>query len=233
MARTRKVSAKSMKKRAVAGALHPGTTFADVQDCVEKGEQNMVEQAQKALAKVYCRKKYEGTAFFYSKSGYLLTARHVIWDDEKNQYRKSLTIQPYLGGQISVKVVADFNIDVAILKADYECGDFLRAANMKMGSTGYIMGFRNDSAAPRVSKGLISTDRFPNVQAYIAAHADHGYSGGPIIDHQGKVQGLVTGGDGEAMLTTRFMPCGYIALTITNWSGQTPVQNVPNLIDDR
>lgn len=95
------------------------------------------------------------------------------------------------------------------------------------------MGFRNDGAAPRVSKGLISTDRFPNVQAYIAAHADHGYSGGPIIDHQGKVQGLVTGGDGEAMLTTRFMPSQVTATLITQCLSQGLVQDVPNLTDDR
>ena len=226
----RKARAKSMrfnKSRQEGGALTSGTTFVDLQGALQVGEENMLTDASDALAKVCCKGAFIGSAFFYSREGHMLTARHVIWDSQNNRPKTGISIQIVSGASLPVQVITeDAMIDIAVLKASYICDKFLRAIHVTMGSTGYVMGFSPKST--RVSKGLISITNFPDVEAYVAAHADKGYSGGPVLDHNGKVRGVVLSGAGEQVLTTRFMPCSFIV----DWlrRQQFGLAYLPNLV---
>lgn len=215
------------KPRRLGGALFPGTTFADLQGAIEVGEERMLTEAADALAKVCCSGAFVGSAFFYSREGYLLTARHVVCDPKSGRVKTGLSIQTVSGALLPVQVeTEDLIIDIAVLKANYICDKFLRAIHMTMGSTGYVMGFNPNST--RVSKGITSITAFPDVEAYVSAHADEDYSGGPVLDHNGKVRGVVLSGAGQRVLTTRFMPCSFIV----DWlrRQQVMIAHLPNLV---
>ena len=94
---------------------------------------------------------------------------------------------------------------------------------MAFGSTGFVVGFSFDEHNLRVSKGLIFFSNFPNIEAQIDAHSDNGYSGGPILDHNGKVRGMVLAGTGRTVLTTQFLPSISIAQALSRF------HHVPNL----
>lgn len=134
-----------------------------------------------------------GTGFFVSADGYIATNYHVV----EGAY--SLAVTRYAGGGAitSVKLVA-YNIsqDVAILKIETSGEQFLKLASntVETGDTVYAIG-SSLGLTDTFTQGIIS-----NVDRYISginciqftAPVSGGNSGGPLINVNGEVVGIVT-----------------------------------------
>ena len=215
---------KAAKKQS-AGAISPDVKFDEVQTILEKGEERMLERALTACVKVHGGSEI-GTGVFYSPQGHLLTSLSVVWDGRLQAYCDLLHIEESSGRVQQVEVIsADITLQIAILKAALPGQSLLHAAHMTLGATGYIIGHSYDSHSVRVSKGLISYTDFPSFEAYIAC-ADNGNSGGPVLDHNGRLRGIVLRESGATLKTTKFMPCISIAQALSRVSQKS----IPNLL---
>ncbi len=136
-----------------------------------------------------------GTAFAISSSGELLTAAHVVQGTRR--------IEVYGNGNTYMAEVikVDSTNDVALLKAE---GTFTALAlapssNTSLGTEVFTIGFPNvvvQGIAPKLTKGEISS--LAGVQDdpryfQISIPVQPGNSGGPLVDMQGKVIGIIAG----------------------------------------
>lgn len=136
-----------------------------------------------------------GTGFFIDKAGHILTAHHVIRDAQRIRIRLSN------GSLIPARVIrTDTANDVALLRADYQSSRWLACAdsnNVSLGQSVFTIGFPNSDiqgVAPKYNDGKISSlsglrDDKRHLQTSIPA--TNGNSGGPLLDSQGRVIGLI------------------------------------------
>lgn len=202
-----------------------GSDFSkQMQAFVEEGEIDTLSHAAEAVAKVKDGTgAFLGTAFFYCEHPYLLTACHVVNDEARNQPKQGLRVETATSTQNAEVVWGDVVRDIAVLRVASLGPVWLKAAQIRFGQTGYALGHSFDTSELRVSKGLISYTKIPGLEAQIEAHADKGYSGGPVVDHNGRVCGMITRGAGAAVWTTYFVPSFGIAVLLSLHS------NVPNM----
>lgn len=194
-----------------------GSDFSkQMQVFVEEGEIDTLSHAATAVAKVKDSSgAFLGTAFFYCEHPYLLTACHVVNDTAQNQPKHGLRVETAVTVQDAEVVWGDVTRDIAVLQVASLGPAWLKAAQIRFGQTGYVLGHSVDTHELRVSKGLISYTKIPGLQAQIAAHADNGYSGGPVVDHNGHVCGMIVRGAGAAVWTTYFVPSFGIAVLLS------------------
>jgi S1-C subfamily serine protease len=158
-----------------------------------------------------------GSGFVLDGQGYVATNAHVVRDD-KLERSKNVYVQFPDGNRVPAKVVGDdLNADVALLKVD-PAG--LTLTPLRLGSSSdLIVGspvaaigspFGQDQS---LSVGVISAtnrdiDSLTQFKIGNAIQTDaainHGNSGGPLIDAQGRVIGInsqieSTGGGGEGV----------------------------------
>ena len=134
-----------------------------------------------------------GTGAFVSADGYILTAAHVVRDSSAI---KALSVNGLLVASI---IAIDTNNDLAVLKCD---GAFVP---LKLGSSGQIrlgqavftIGFPNvqlQGFSPKVTKGEINSMKGlqddPR-QWQISVPVQPGNSGGPLLDMDGTLIGIV------------------------------------------
>ncbi len=135
-----------------------------------------------------------GTAFLISRSGYLLTAAHVV------ERREKITIHTS-AGEISARVVArDPANDVAVLKADmtgtplWVTSAGMLGRGQEIMTLGYplveMQGESQKASFGRVNSlsGLEDDVRYVQMDATIQP----GNSGGPLLNSSGQVVGIVT-----------------------------------------
>jgi len=137
----------------------------------------------------------EGTGFFFGKRGLILTNSHVVGNFS--------IVQVVLGGHLDVtgRVIGrDEELDVAIIQVDLT-GD-LPALNLgdsdvlKQGDTVAVIGYSLGSLlgeSPSLTKGVVSAirrfDEFEFIQT--DSSVNPGNSGGPLIDENGDVVGII------------------------------------------
>lgn len=148
-----------------------------------------------------------GTGFFIDREGHLLTAHHVV--DKKTRYRIRLGD----GKMISAGLVkVDMSNDVAVLKADYRPSRWLECAKdskISLGQAVFTIGFPNadiQGIEPKFNDGRISAlsgirDDPRHWQTSIPA--TNGNSGGPLLDGEGKVIGLIVHKLNDLMMLER------------------------------
>lgn len=138
----------------------------------------------------------QGTGFLFSNNGHILTCAHVIGD------AKEATI--WLDGiRYETEVIAfDETLDLAILKTRSPVKgivpiSFKNSSKYRMGEDIFTIGYPISNLLgnnARLSKGLISSPTGlkddPN-QIQISAEIQPGNSGGPILDDDGIVIGVV------------------------------------------
>lgn len=56
----------------------------------------------------------------------------------------------------------------------------------------YALGFSPHFTTPSFSKGIVSNSKIGSIT--ITAHADNGYSGGPVVNTRGQLVGTIKGG---------------------------------------
>ncbi len=154
--------------------------------------------------------EYTATGFFITADGYILTAYHAVGKSENIKVLHNRR-------QYQAKVVAqNQSLDVALLKIDGN--DFshltLSSSTAQTGDSVFTMGFPQVSlqgSEPKFTEGSISslsgTADNPNF-FQISVPVQPGNSGGPLIDQNGEVIGLIVArlNDISALLTTGAVP---------------------------
>lgn len=141
-----------------------------------------------------------GTGFFFNMSNVVVTNYHVI----DNCTHATITLSN--GEKYSVKRVLGYNKekDIAILEVDYSQGVpiEIRTECVNTGETVYAIGNSLGFLEGSFSDGIVSKEqREINGKAYIqtTASVTSGNSGGPLIDKNGKVVGIISAGFGEGL----------------------------------
>ena len=137
----------------------------------------------------------QGSGFVVSTQGHLLTCAHVVGTNTLATIWINNTRSP-------AKVLAtDTNLDVALLQVtglpNVKPLAFTTNATYRMGQEVFTMGFplvEILGTSPRLNKGLISStvgleDNPKQIQ--VSAEVQPGNSGGPLLDANGRVAGLV------------------------------------------
>ena len=114
----------------------------------------------------------------------------------------------------------DADLDVPILRGTMKLDYFLLPTKyIYIGNTRYVFGFDTDHLLKMSADIITSTGKqvFGKVQkAFVACHANDGYSGGPITDYEDHMKGMVVGGRGQNMLSTTFIPSTSIHTVVYN-----------------
>ncbi len=134
----------------------------------------------------------QGTGFFVSLAGHVLTNEHVVGRS------REVTITDYLGNSHSATVLAvDSATDFAILKADPQNVPVLRIAEPQSYSAGDVvylfgtpLGLPNSMTAGSIMNpaSWLNDQEFIQVEGYV----EPGMSGGPLVSAKGDVIGIIT-----------------------------------------
>jgi hypothetical protein len=135
-----------------------------------------------------------GTGFFITADGYFVTCFHVIVGSQ------SITLRNLKGQTFAARVVlADRANDLAVLKAE---GSFKplpvgASGDMRRGAGIVTMGFpnvRQQGIEPKVTDGIINSFSGANNDPrvfQVSAPVQTGNSGGPLVNMEGNVVGIV------------------------------------------
>lgn len=144
------------------------------------------------------QKKSLGSGFFFKRGGYILTNKHVIGNGE------NLTVKFDDDSSFPAKLIATSqDYDLAIIKIELEDHPVIgfRTQEVKIGLPVSLIGYPvRDLATSTMNSGLVSnTDRtFQNNPVYqLDVSANHGNSGGPVVDQTGQLVGILTFGLGD------------------------------------
>lgn len=139
-----------------------------------------------------------GSGFFFKRGGYILTNRHVVGSGQ------NLTVKFDDESEFPAKLIATSeDFDLAIIKMDREDHPVIgfRTQAVKIGLAVSLIGYPvKDLATSTMNSGLVSnTDRtFKNNPVYqLDVSANHGNSGGPVVDETGQLVGILTFGLGD------------------------------------
>lgn len=134
-----------------------------------------------------------GSGVLISADGYILTNHHVVGEAGTVRIRWSD------GTENSGEVVrADRRRDVALVKASPKAGPLaIRSAPAQLGETVFAVGTPlRKEFSNTLTRGVVSGTRLleglPMIQSDVAV--DHGNSGGPLLDEQGRIIALTVSG---------------------------------------
>lgn len=140
-----------------------------------------------------------GSGFFFKRGGYILTNNHVIKD--------ALEVEVVAGDgrKFSAQVVAQSDTpDLAVLRIGLEQHDILRLGSVesvKIGTPVVLIGYPLvDLATATMNAGMVSNTKrvfSDNPCFQLDVSANHGNSGGPVIDSHGRAIGILTFGLGD------------------------------------
>lgn len=165
---------------------------------------------------------FGGTGFALTANGYLLTNLHVI-DGADSVY-----VQDSKGDSFKAKVVrTDSQYDLAILKIiDKSFTPLsnlpyrLKQSGIGMGEVVYTLGFPKDDAV--FGEGYVSSKSGHNgdtTQYQVSIPVNPGNSGGPLLDHQGNIIGVISAKEKQAEGATFAIKSKYI---------QEALNSIPN-----
>lgn len=135
-----------------------------------------------------------GTGFFITEDGYFVTCAHVVKDATK------IRLMTKTGTIPATVVLVDAANDLALLKANghFASLPIISSRAVQLGGTVATVGFPNPDLqgfAPKFAKGEIASLSGAEDDAryfQISAPVQPGNSGGPLVDEQGNVVGIVS-----------------------------------------
>ncbi|MSP39330.1 MAG: PDZ domain-containing protein [Deltaproteobacteria bacterium] len=137
-----------------------------------------------------------GSGFFIDPQGYLLTAQHVV------DKAKEIEVRLANGDRLAAEVIAaDSQIDLAILKVSVAKPmpilSFADSETVRVGDLALVFGYpfsRESSMSmgiiSRAGRSFADSASFDYIQTDAGAYA--GGSGGPLLNRQGHVVGMIT-----------------------------------------
>jgi S1-C subfamily serine protease len=223
-------------KRIVSEDLHPGPVktstienkMTDYGACKVSNQlgckivegSTLYDSIKDAVVMISVNQSWQGTGFFVSKDGYIVTAAHVISEPVDEKEEKG-AIQP--AKDIFVLVSPHYDVykcrvvgidgvgDIGVLKIDMDDSfnqnnhpitnqrylPFLEKA--KTGELAYVLGYPLGTDLSSFSMGIVRNERFvapslfiPFNVVLITSPAYQGNSGSPIVNVDGDVIGLLT-----------------------------------------
>ena len=155
---------------------------------------------------------FTGSGFFYDEKGTVITNYHVI----KNCQTATITLSTGTTYNVTSVLGFDENLDIAILST--ECKETKplksRLSEISTGETVYVIG-SSLGLSGSLSNGIVSAaKRNINGNEYIQTTApmSHGNSGGPLIDKNGDVIGIVSASFSEGQNLNLAIPIGKVNL---------------------
>ncbi len=168
-----------------------------------------------------------GTGFFIDGNGYILTNHHVIADNVDPKYKgysevKVFTRDKPEGPPLVAKVVGyDKVFDIALLKVPFKSKNYLtlgRSMDVSVGDKIYTIG-NPLGIQYTLTSGIISNKDINAFQLgrcfMIDAAVNPGNSGGPLIDNNGQVIGIVFAGIPNFQNLNFAIPFEWVRKTIT------------------
>ncbi len=179
--------------------LEHQTNYQELRKNVEKlkkSQTQILENIKANNKKDFAPGKYSGSGFLISSNGYVVTSYHVV------KAADSVYIENDKYGKLKTSVVyADPASDIAVLMiADDEfqktktfaCSIQSREADI--GEAVYTLGFPREEIVYGEGSISASTGYQQNESAYqVSVPLNPGNSGGPLIDQQGALIGIVNG----------------------------------------
>jgi serine protease Do len=145
------------------------------------------------------RSTVQGTGFFISGDGYIITNNHIV------ERSRKITIQTLQGDFLTAKVIgADRRSDLALLKVDIKNQLFAELGNSSQARVGeWVLAIGNPLGLEHtVTAGIISAKgrqlgvglNVPQFQDFIQTDAaiNQGNSGGPLVNMKGEVIGITS-----------------------------------------
>jgi S1-C subfamily serine protease len=196
----REILAAELSRGEVAEAEKRAATFTP----------NRLFKSQRILAGENGNPKSSGTGFFISNDGYLVTNFHVVEDAD------NLSVKTKKGLVPATIVKLDRSNDLAILKVagNFNALPLSSGGDARLGQSVFTIGFPNpdmQGMEPKLTRGEISSlagmqDDPRHFQ--ISVPVQPGNSGGPLVDLNGNVVGVVSMrlGDLRALKFTGALP---------------------------
>ena len=145
-----------------------------------------------------------GSGFFVTADGYLLTNRHVVTDEQQNvQPDVAFRIRMDDGTEKMAEVIAiDDKWDMALLKISVESPVpyfQLAATDPLVGSKALVLGYPANGAAGlysmMVGEGMVKNVNKEDIyHVWYDINTTHGNSGGPMIDAEGNLISIISAG---------------------------------------
>ncbi|HYC85078.1 MAG TPA: trypsin-like peptidase domain-containing protein [Chryseosolibacter sp.] len=137
---------------------------------------------------------YAGTGFLVSSNGFLVTSSHVVRGAD------SVFVENKKFGRLKAEVVtADVTNDIAVLKIiePFRAPTLpftIRKTEADLGEQIFTLGFPREDIVYGEGSISAATGYKQNASSYqVAVPVNPGNSGGPLLNHQGEVVGMISG----------------------------------------
>jgi serine protease Do len=172
--------------------------------------------------------RFGGTGFLISPGGYVATSYHLIRGAD------SVFIQNDKFGTLKTSVLKTDQInDVAILKIEDNAFKVttvpyvISAEQADLGETVYTLGFPREEIVYGEGTISASTGYKQNVTAYqIAVPVNPGNSGGPLLDEQGNVVGMISGIQTQTQGAAFAVKSGILLDVVQNISADSTAKQI-------
>lgn len=180
------------KKAAELRASHPDLRSESFE---KLDAEDLFAKVAPSCVRIYTAKGM-GTGFFFRQGGYILTNRHVVSDAD------TVTVKLDDDRSFEATVVAKGEeLDLAIIKiqlTEHDLVNFRTGLEVRIGLPVSLLGYPEvDLPTATMNSGRVSnTDRvFKGNPVYqLDVSANHGNSGGPVVDENGRLVGVLTFG---------------------------------------
>lgn len=148
--------------------------------------------------------QWTGSGFFVTNDGYLITNHHVAAGDADKPVPEGISWRVRMddGTEVPAELIQmDDKADIAVMKIKTEKPtSFLKIAedNPEQGAEAMVLGYPasfSDDHLLQISKGTVkSVNSNEEYNVWFDLNTTHGNSGGPIVDRDGHVIGILTAG---------------------------------------
>jgi S1-C subfamily serine protease len=148
--------------------------------------------------------QWTGSGFFVTNDGYIITNHHVAAGAADKPVPDGITFRIRMddGSELPAELVGiDDKADIAVMRVKSEKPtSFLKIAedNPEQGAEAMVLGYPatgSDNPSLQVSKGTVkSVHNDEEYHVWFDLNTTHGNSGGPIVDRDGRVIGILTAG---------------------------------------
>lgn len=187
---------------AAAGCLRVRIDTAEFMAVLDQHNTELHDDVAKYCVRVSVLKDGKvthGTGFQYCTEPLILTAGHIL--DKEATYTVTYHDKVQEAAELVLKVDAP---DIGVLRVKRTVPGCRPSKHVQVGQTGYIFGYPHMALDITMTSGTVSAvPMAPGASYSIAAIADNGSSGGPVVDAYGNVVGIVQMGVGSStkMLT--------------------------------